>query len=135
MGGGIGIGKTCKSMADSFQWMTKPTTIKKKKKKKNRIESRSTPTQIWSMDCQQSYKSNSIRKDGILKGNGIIRPPYIPPPLKSGSIFHTLLKELTQNGPCLSKIYPWFHLNSDCPGRGEPLTRKKSGLCLKFLEA
>ena len=29
-GGGIGMGNTCKSMADSFQCMTKPTTIKKK---------------------------------------------------------------------------------------------------------
>ena len=29
VGGGIGIGNTCKSMADSFQCMTKPTTIKK----------------------------------------------------------------------------------------------------------
>ena len=27
--GGIGMGNTCKSMADSFQCMTKPTTIKK----------------------------------------------------------------------------------------------------------
>ena len=25
--GGIGMGNTCKSMADSFQFMTKPTTI------------------------------------------------------------------------------------------------------------
>ena len=31
VGGGIGMGNTCKSMADSFQCMTKPTTIKKKK--------------------------------------------------------------------------------------------------------
>ena len=30
MGGGTGMGNTCKSMADSFQCMTKPTTIKKK---------------------------------------------------------------------------------------------------------
>ena len=29
VGGGIGMGNTCKSMADSFQCMTKPTTIKK----------------------------------------------------------------------------------------------------------
>ena len=29
--GGIGMGNTCKPMADSFQCMTKPTTIKKKK--------------------------------------------------------------------------------------------------------
>ena len=34
MGGGIGMGNTCKSMADSFQCMTKPTTIKKINKKK-----------------------------------------------------------------------------------------------------
>ena len=27
MGGGIGMGNTCKSMADSFQCMTKPTTM------------------------------------------------------------------------------------------------------------
>ena len=33
--GGIGMGNTCKSMAYSFQCMTKPTTIKKKKKKKS----------------------------------------------------------------------------------------------------
>ena len=35
VGGGIGMGNTCKSMADSFQCMTKPTT---KKKKKNRVQ-------------------------------------------------------------------------------------------------
>ena len=34
VGGGIGMGNTCKPMADSFQCMTKPTTIKKKKKEK-----------------------------------------------------------------------------------------------------
>ena len=41
VGGGIGMGNTCKSMADSFQCMTKPTTKKKKKencyKKKEKI--------------------------------------------------------------------------------------------------
>ena len=31
VGGGIGMGNTCKSMADSFQCMTKCTTKKKKK--------------------------------------------------------------------------------------------------------
>ena len=31
VGGGIGMGNTCKYMADSFQCMTKPTTIKKKR--------------------------------------------------------------------------------------------------------
>ena len=32
VGGGIGMGNTCKPMADLFQCMTKPTTIKKLKK-------------------------------------------------------------------------------------------------------
>ena len=36
VGGGIGMGNTCKSMADSFWCMTKPTTKKKKKKKKRK---------------------------------------------------------------------------------------------------
>ena len=34
VGGGFRMGNTCKSMADSFQCMTKPTTIKKKKNNK-----------------------------------------------------------------------------------------------------
>ena len=34
VGGGIGKGNTCKFMTDSFQCMTKPTTIKKEKKRK-----------------------------------------------------------------------------------------------------
>ena len=32
VGEGIGMGNTCNSMADSFQCMTKPTTIKKQKR-------------------------------------------------------------------------------------------------------
>ena len=35
VGGGIGMGNTCKPMAVSFQCMTKSTTNKKKKKKEN----------------------------------------------------------------------------------------------------
>ena len=34
VGGGIGMGNTCKSMSVSFQCMTKSTTIKKNKKRK-----------------------------------------------------------------------------------------------------
>ena len=34
MGGGIGMGNTCKPMAVSFQCMTKSTTNKKKRSKK-----------------------------------------------------------------------------------------------------
>ena len=36
MGGGIGMGNTCKPMAVSFQCMTKFTTNKKKKKEKKK---------------------------------------------------------------------------------------------------
>ena len=36
MGGGIGMGNTCKPMAVSFQCMTKFTTNKKKRKKKEK---------------------------------------------------------------------------------------------------
>ena len=35
VGGGIGMGNTCKPLAVSFQCMTKSTTNKKKKKKKD----------------------------------------------------------------------------------------------------
>ena len=38
VGVGIGLGNTCKPMADSFQCMTKSTTIKKKRIKKKRKE-------------------------------------------------------------------------------------------------
>ena len=37
VGGGIGMGNTCKPMAVSFQCMTKSTTNKLKKKKKENI--------------------------------------------------------------------------------------------------
>ena len=36
VGGGIGMGNTCKAMADSFQCMTKSITIKKNKTKHNK---------------------------------------------------------------------------------------------------
>ena len=36
MGGGIGMGNTCKPLAVSFQCMTKSTTNKKKNKKKKK---------------------------------------------------------------------------------------------------
>ena len=39
VGGGIGMGNTCKPMAVSFQCMTKSTTNKKKKNEFKRAES------------------------------------------------------------------------------------------------
>ena len=56
-GGGRGDwdGNTCKSMADSFQCMTKPTTIKKKKNKKNRMSNfnnRNILSPSWELESQ-----------------------------------------------------------------------------------
>ena len=42
MGGGIGMGNTCKPMAVLFQCMTKFTTNKKKKKKKKKDKKKTT---------------------------------------------------------------------------------------------
>ena len=39
VGGGIGMGNTCKPMAVSFQCMTKSTTNKKKRKKEKYLNS------------------------------------------------------------------------------------------------
>ena len=45
VGGGIGMGNTCKPMAVSFQYMTKSTTNKKKKIKKIKKKYMNTETQ------------------------------------------------------------------------------------------
>ena len=45
VGGGIGMGNTCKPMAVSFQCMTKSTTIKKIIKKKGK--KKKNPPAVW----------------------------------------------------------------------------------------
>ena len=57
VGGGIGMGNTCKSMAVSFQCMTKSTTIKKnnnkkKKKKKKRSLTRKIKKKKKDANCR-----------------------------------------------------------------------------------
>ena len=52
MGGGIGMGNTCKPMAVSFQCMTKFTTNKKKKKKIKGISARQT----WDFGYEENRK-------------------------------------------------------------------------------
>ena len=44
VGGGIGMGNTCKPLAVSFQCMTKSTTNKKKKKKNSFIKKKEEET-------------------------------------------------------------------------------------------
>ena len=60
VGGGIGMGNTCKPMAVSFQCMTKSTTKKKKKKEKKEKSQRKV-----SCNTRKLYKiqiSPSINK-------------------------------------------------------------------------
>ena len=54
VGGGIGMGNTCKPMAVSFQCMTKFTTNKKKRKKKEKKRKKKDPCislGVKSEDC------------------------------------------------------------------------------------
>ena len=44
VGGGLGMGNTCKPLAVSFQCMTKSTTNKKKKKRKKKVDGQSERT-------------------------------------------------------------------------------------------
>ena len=53
VGGGIGMGNTCKPMAVSFQCMTKFTTNKKKRKKKKKKK--------------KEKKTESVRQSGHLR--------------------------------------------------------------------
>ena len=63
VGGGIGMGNTCKSMADSFQYMTKPTTIKKKKKNLN-IQNNENHG-IWSHNFMADRRGKSGNSDKL----------------------------------------------------------------------
>ena len=67
VGGGIGMGNTCKSMADSFQCMTKPTKyskviilqlIKNKnlKKKRNKKKSNKQPNSTTKANREGRYE-------------------------------------------------------------------------------
>ena len=60
VGGGIGMGNTCKPLAVSFQCMTKSTTNKKKKKKKRR--SLVNPV-LWCL-CSDTEIPGVHRKEG-----------------------------------------------------------------------
>ena len=47
VGGGIGMGNTCKPMAVSFQCMTKVTTNKRKKERKKTDHQRIDAFELW----------------------------------------------------------------------------------------
>ena len=56
VGGGIGMGNTCKPLAVSFQCMTKSTTNKKKKKEKKIISVHSFSYCILKPKCDSQLK-------------------------------------------------------------------------------
>ena len=84
VGGGIGMGNTCKPMADSFQCMTKPTTIKKKIKKnlKNKVKvlvTQSCLTLCIPMDCNPLGSSvHAILQAKILEWVATPTPGLFP---------------------------------------------------------
>ena len=61
VGGGIRMGNTCKPMADSFQCMTKPTTIKNKNKNKKRNEQATIPAleELTPLSKDDVYPTNN----------------------------------------------------------------------------
>ena len=64
VGGGNGMENTCKSMADSFQCMTKPTTIKRKKERKQ-FERNDWVRRTWTANSCCLRKAQLImRKNG-----------------------------------------------------------------------
>ena len=58
MEGGIGMGNTCKPMAVSFQCMTKSTTNKKKKEKKDAELNRGISTPLILLKISPRDKNN-----------------------------------------------------------------------------
>ena len=80
VGGGIGMGNTCKPMAVSFQCMTKSTTNKKLKKKKTfvvqSLQSCPTLSTPWPVDCQAPLSMRFSRQE---YWSGL----SLPSPLKS----------------------------------------------------
>ena len=92
MGGGIGMGNTCKPMAVSFQCMTKFTTNKKekKKKKKNKMLYRKTILLLIIVIftpyilIKSSYKS---RVDPIIVANYSLPPSLY----RNDTVFPTAL--------------------------------------------
>ena len=66
MGGGIGMGNTCKPMAVSFQYMTKfPTNKKKKKKKKEIKKKKENNFPVGASHKEFSYHCRTLKRNGL----------------------------------------------------------------------
>ena len=66
VGGGMGMGNTCKPMAVSFQCMTKSTTIKKKKKNNLPANAGDTKTWVQSLDQEDPLEKEMATHSSIL---------------------------------------------------------------------
>ena len=62
VGGGIGMGNTCKPLAVLFQCMTKSTTNKKKNKNKNKKQDSTT---CCLQETQFSFKKKQAQSEGM----------------------------------------------------------------------
>ena len=84
VGGGIGMGNTCKPMAVSFQCMTKFTTNKKKKEKKRKEKKKNTGVGCHILlqgSSQTSMNGTHISCISNTGGFFTSKPPGEPPPL------------------------------------------------------
>ena len=70
VGGGIGMGNTCKPMADSFQCMTKSTTTKKKERSHLRNMQQQGKQQVLMQKLQQVIQKNLAK---IMNEGGYIK--------------------------------------------------------------
>ena len=66
VGGGIGMGNTCKPMAVSFQCMTKSTTNKKKKRKKKKRICLMQETPVRSLGGEEPLEKEMATHSSIL---------------------------------------------------------------------
>ena len=82
VGGGIGMGNTCKPMAVSFQCMTKFTTNKKNKKFKKKISINHATNFLLPEACPLSlcYAKRAWANPGETQGIGPHHSPPLPPP-------------------------------------------------------
>ena len=79
VGGGIGMGNTCKPMAVSFQYMTKSTTNKKEKKgikKKKKINIHFSEHTLCVWDCDRCWGDSRKQQNITLIGKNRDRGTY-----------------------------------------------------------
>ena len=98
MGGGIGMGNTCKPMAVSFQCMTKFTTNKKNKKRESEKELKSLLMKVKEENEKVGLKLN-IKKTKIMTSG-----PITSWEIETVSDFILGGSKITEDGDCSHEI-------------------------------